>query len=119
MANPNIASLGTLNGVTTLVSSIATGTGSTLIAAVTTNHVYKLNSVTIANKTGSAATITVAITRSGTDYYLAYQISVPANASLNVLGKDMQIYLQESDVLKAIAGTGSALDAVCSYEDVY
>lgn len=118
MANPNIVNVTSILGVTNLTSSVSTGAGSTLVSAVATGHVYKLNNITVANKTSSVATVTIAITRSSTDYNLAYQIPVPANSSLNVIGKDMLIYLQEGDSIKGIAGTSTALDSIVSYEDI-
>lgn len=117
MANPNIVSVTSILGTTTLVSSLGT-TATTLIASVTTSHVYKLNSITVANKTGSQCYVTVYITRSATNYNLAFQIPIPANSTINLLGKDMQVYLQESDVLTGLSQTATALDVVCSYEDI-
>ena len=117
MANPNIVSVASILGVTTLVSSLGT-TATTLVSSVTSAHVYKLNSITVCNKTGSQCYVTVYVTRSATNYNLAFQIPIPANATLNVLGKDMQIYLNESDVLTGLSQTASALDVLVSYEDI-
>jgi hypothetical protein len=117
MSAPNIASLSSIIGKTAMVSSVATG-GSSIIASVTANHVYKLNSVIAANKTASAAYITLYITRSAVNYNIAYQITVPANASLIIVGKDAPLYMEESDVLTGIAGTATAIDVMASYEDI-
>lgn len=119
MADPNIISTTSITGTTKVVTSIiTTGSGSTLVDTVSSGYVYKLNSVVIANKTASAATISVAIVRSATNYYLVNTVSVPGYSSLVVVNKDMQIYLQENDSLIGIAGTSSALDGVASYEAI-
>lgn len=117
MANPNIANTTSILGVTNVLSSVVTGT-STIISSVTTNHVFKLNTVVAANKTGSTANITLMLNRNSTNYNLAYQLSVPSNASIILIGRDSPIYLQESDALTATAGTASAIDIVASYEDI-
>jgi hypothetical protein len=117
MSAPNISALTSILGKTATVSSIATG-GSTVIASVTASHVFKLNSITVSNKTGTACYVTIYITRSAVNYNIAYQISIPANTTLNVLGRDMGLYLEESDVLTALSQTASALDALASYEDI-
>ena len=117
MANPNIAAATSILGVSGMVSSVAT-TGSTLLGAVTTAHVFKVNSITVANRTASACWVTVSVTRSAVAYNLAYQIQIPAYAVMNVLGKDMGIYLNEADTMTVTAQTASALDAIVSYEDI-
>lgn len=117
MANPNIAALSNVYGTTNVVSSVSTG-GSTVISSVPASTVYKVDTVTAANKTGTAATITLYVTRSAVNYNIAYQITVPANATLVLIGKDSIIYMNESDVLTAVAGTGSAIDIVAAYEAI-
>jgi len=117
MANPNIAGLTYIYGTTNVVSSVSTS-GSTVISSVPSATVYKVDSVVAANKTGSSATITLYVTRSSVNYNIAYQITVPANATLVIIGKDSFIYMNESDVLTAVAGTSSAIDIVASYEAI-
>ena len=73
----------------------------------------------IANIDGTnAASIDVWITRSSADYYLAKTISVPADATLVVIDKNMGLYLMESDILKIQASAAGDLSAVCSYEEI-
>ena len=117
MANPNIVSLTSILGVLTPVTSISTGT-STLISAPSTGHVFRNVSITISNKTGTNCWVTVYIGRGLAVYYLAYQMTVPANATLNLTGRDLGLYLQDTDSVTGIAQTASALDALCTYEDI-
>jgi len=115
----NIANVATITGSTSAYSSVPT-TGATIINSVPSSHVYKINSVLACNKTGTAAWVSLALYRNFTFYTLAYQMSVPANATLVVIGKDAPIYLMDttSDSLSALAGTSSAIDIITSYEDL-
>ena len=77
----------------------------------------KVNSLVIANIDGTnAASISVWITRSSTDHYLLKTVSVPADATLVAIDKNMGLYLMENDILKCQASTAGDLSAVCSYE---
>jgi hypothetical protein len=75
----------------------------------------------VSNTTGSAVAASVAIANnatfaSGTAYYIAYQISVPANASLIVTDKTTSFYVTENQSVGVTSGTGSALTYVASFE---
>jgi hypothetical protein len=75
----------------------------------------------VSNVTASAATISVAISNnatyaSGTAYYIAYQISVPAGATLVVVDKTSAFYITENQSLGVIVGTASALHIVASFD---
>ena len=83
------------------------------------NKLQKINSLVIANIDGTnAATIDVWVTRSSADYYIAKTISVPADATLVVIDKNMGLYLTENDVLKIQASAAGDLSATCSYEEI-
>lgn len=117
MANPNIVAVASIVGVTNVALSVATG-GGFIIGSVPTGHVYKVNSLTVSNKTASNCTVQVYLTRSAVNYYFCYNVVIPANSVLSVIGKDMQIYLNEADQLGVAAGTAASLDAFASYEDI-
>ena len=55
---------------------------------------------------------------SGTAYSLAYQISVPANASLIVTDKTTSFYITENQSVGVTSGTGSALTYVATFEAI-
>jgi hypothetical protein len=116
----NLANLTNITGTTSAYNSVPTG-GAIIINTIQTNHVYKLGTVIAANKTASAATVTVVVYRNSSSYYtLAYQMSVPGNASIVIVGKDNPVYMMDtsSDVLSAQAGTSNAIDIFASYEDI-
>jgi len=97
--------------------SAMTGTINISGTASNSNKVLKVNALYVANIDGTnAADLTVDILRSGTRYRLASTVSVPADATLDVISKS--IYLEEGDILRLTAGANSDLEAVCSYEEI-
>jgi hypothetical protein len=120
MANPNIVNVTSIYGNTTyLVPSTTAATAWTaLTPAVGT--VNKVNNIVASNVTGSAVAVTVSINSAtgggGTAYEIAYQISVPANASLIIIDKTTSIYVGEAQSIVVTVGTGSAIELTSSYE---
>jgi len=129
MANPNIVNVTTINGVTTYLTPSVTTAVVLLPNAASSNKVFKINQIVVANTTGTAANTTVSIYTNGavaqgsapsggTAYPVASAISVPANASLIVVDKTTAIYLQEGTSISVTSGTASALTYSISYEDI-
>lgn len=129
MANPNIVNVTTINGVTTYLTPSVTTAVVLLPNAASSNKVFKINQIVVANTTGTAANTTVSIytngavaqgsaPSSGTAYPVASVISVPGNASLIVVDKTTAIYLQEGTSITVTSGTASALTYSISYEDI-
>lgn len=122
MANPNIVNVTSIFGNTTYLipSTTSATTWTALTPAVGT--VNKVNNIVAANVTGSAVAVTVsinsAISGGGTAYDIAYQISVPANASLIIIDKSTSIYVGEAQSIVVTVGTGSALELTSSYEAI-
>ena len=127
MSNPNIAALTTLTGNTTYLTPSGTTAVVLLPNAASSNLVYRINQIVVANTTGTAAAATVSIYTNGavaqgsapsggTAYPIASAISVPANASLIVVDKSTAIYLNEGTSISITSGTGSALTYSISYE---
>jgi len=132
MANPNIVNVTSIYGNTayvipasTSVSVAWTYNGTTTLTGLTpaSGTVNRVTSIVVSNVTGSAATTTVAIANnatygSGTPYYIAYQISVPANASVIVTDKTSSFYVTESQSVGVISGTSSALVYTATFEAI-
>ena len=122
MANPNIVAVTSIYGSTTYL--IPTGTSATTWTALTPSvgTVNKIGSIVATNVTGSSATITVSINSAaaggGTNYRLAYQVTVPANASLIVVDKSTAFYLGEAQSIVVTSGTTSAIELTSSYEAI-
>jgi hypothetical protein len=122
MANPNIVNVASIYGSTTyLVPTTTTATAWTALtpAAGTVN---KVGSIVATNVTALAATITVsinsAVSGGGTAYRLAYQMSVPANASLIVVDKSTSIYVGEAQSIVVTSGTTNAIEMTATYEAI-
>jgi len=122
MAAPNLVSPTTINGKTVQVNLSTTSATSVLSNAASSGKVLKVNALYVANTTASPANITInqysAAALGGTAYPIASTVAVPGNATLVVIDKDAYVYLEENTSLGATAGTGSALQIVCSYEDI-
>ena len=117
MANPNVVAVSSIYANTAVDADVAASAVSLLTCA--SNKLIKVNSLIIANIDGTnAATIDVWVTRSSADYYIAKTISVPADATLIVIDKNMGLYLTENDVLKIQASAAGDLAATCSYEEI-
>jgi hypothetical protein len=116
MAAPNIVNVSSITGKTTPLI-VTTANQDIVSNALSSNRLLKINSVLVSNINGaSAAQITVSLIRASTEYRLASTIFVPANASLVVVSKDAQIYLEEGDSLRVIGSANNFLHAICSYE---
>ena len=120
MANPNIVNVTSIYGDTSYL--IPSTTGATTWTALTpaSGTVNKVNNIVASNVTGSAVAVTVSINSAtgggGTAYRIAYQISVPANASLIIVDKTTAIYVGESQSVVVTVGTSNAIELTASYE---
>ena len=119
MAAPNIVNVTSIYGKT---MGAALGiSANTDILTCPANKVLKINSIIVANIDGiNTADVTVGFydDSAGARYRLAYTISIPADATLVVLGKDSPIYLEESDQIEASASAASDLEIIISYEEL-
>jgi len=133
MANPNIVNVTSIYGNTAYVIPSTTGAttswtynGTTTLTGLTpaTSTVNKIDQITVANTTSSAATCTVAIGNNATFgsatvvTYMAYQISVPPNASVIVSDKTTAFYITENQSVAVTSGTASALTYTASFEAI-
>lgn len=121
MANPNIVNVTTILGKT-VGYAVTTGlAGIGVSNTPNSNKIFKINSITCANIDGTnSADISVSVYKNqSTDFYLARTITVPADASLVILGKDSNpLYLEENDSLRALASANSVLQLLVSYEEI-
>ncbi len=123
MAAPNLLSLTTINGKTTIQTLADTAVNSLLSNASSSGKVLKVNSIIVANIDGSsAANITVnyndGAAGAGTNYAIASTISVAADSTLVVLDKATSLYLEEARSITAQASAANDLTVCISYEDI-
>lgn len=120
MANPNIATATNIFGRT--IGMAVTTSTQNLTGTVPLNRIYKINSLIIANISGTAAAdvnVTLLDSSAGTSYNLAYTITVPADSTLVVISKDTQIYIEEQDNINITCSANSTLHAIVSFEEIY
>ena len=116
MAAPNIVGVTTITGKTA-VQAVTTSATAIVTNSAASGKVFKVNALYVSNVDGtSAADINVDIFRSSTAYHIAKTVSVPADATLDIISKS--IYLEEGDSLRLTASANSDLEAVCSYEEI-
>ena len=133
MANPNIAALTSIYGNTAYVIPSTTGAttswtynGTTSLTGLTpaSGTVNKITGLIVSNTTSTAATATVGIGNNATFgsatviSYMAYQITVPANASLIVVDKTTDLYITENQSVGVTSGTASALTYTAVFEAI-
>ncbi len=130
MAAPNILGLTTATGKTTYLTPSATTAVVLLPNAASSGKVFKINQILAANVNGTnAVDCTVSIYTNGavaqgsapsggTAYPIASTISVPADASLIVVDKTTQIYLEEGTSIIVTSGTASGITYSVSYEEL-
>ena len=116
MATPNLINVDT---ITPVINVLAVTTSRVAIVDVAAEYCAKINSMIIANVDGTnAADITVEISiDNGSNYFaIAKTISVPADSSLSLIGKDNGFYLDETDLLTITASAAGDLVATVSYD---
>ena len=119
MAAPNIVSVSSIYGKT--MGAALSTTVTTDILTCGANKVLKINSIIVANVDGSNnadATVYFYDSSAAARYALAYTVTVPADSTLIVLGRDSAIYLEESDQIEAGASATGDLQIIISYEEI-
>jgi hypothetical protein len=118
MAAPNIVNVSTITGKT-VGAALTTSSADIVTNTAASGKVFKINAIYVANVDGTNnADVTVAFYNADntTSYKLAHTITVPADATLDVLSK--AIYLEEGDKITALASAASDLEIVVSYEEI-
>lgn len=130
MAAPNILNLNTATGKTTYLTPGGISALVLLQNPASSGKVLKVNQIVASNiTTATAINATVAIYTNGgvsqgsapsggTAYPIAAAIAVPAQASLIVVDKTTQLYLEENTSITVTSGSASNLVFTVSYEEL-
>jgi hypothetical protein len=122
MAAPNLINPGTITGKTTYLTLANTTETDLLVNASGSNKALRVTAIYAANIDGVVSvdcTLRIYNAASGgTGFPLANTITVPADATVVLVGKDAPIWLEENNRLTVQASAGNDLTVVCSYEDV-
>lgn len=123
MAAPNIASPTTITGKTAVVNLSSTSATAVVSNAASSGKVFKVNTLIVSNVDGTNnANITISYYSQddigGTATEITSTVSVPADSTLVVIGKDTYIYLEEDRSIGATASAANDLKVICSYEEI-
>ena len=102
------------------ISSVSNSSAETIITAPSSSQVIVIG-LQLANKGASEIKATVTIGNSADsdtgDITVIYQVAVPKNSMVSVLVGD-KIVMEQSDTLKVLSDTATALDATASYLEI-
>lgn len=118
MAAPNIVNVATITGKT-VGAALGTSSADIVTNAGGSGKVFKVNAIYVSNVDGvNNADVTVGFYDASvtTTFKLANTITVPADATLDVVSK--AIYLEEGDKITALASASGDLEIVVSYEEI-
>jgi len=116
MAAPNIVNVTTITGKTA-VQAVGTSATAIVTNSSSSGKVFKINALYVSNVDGTNNSIvSVDVYRSTTAYHIAKTITVPADATIDVISK--AVYLEEGDALRLTASASNDIEAVCSYEEI-
>lgn len=121
MANPNIVGVTTINGNNNSIQ-VTSNAAHLVRNGSTSNAVYKINQIYISNVDTSVAdqvTVTLVTDPQGTPTtrHIAKSISVPAQATLEVLSAPF--YLKENQDIQVVGAAASGdLEAVATWEEI-
>jgi hypothetical protein len=122
MAAPNLHAPTTITGKTTYLTLANTNETDLLVNAASSGKALRVTMVTLANIDGVNnvdATVKIYTAASGgTGHALASTITIPADATVVLLGRDSSVWLEEDRRLTVTASAGGDLAVVCSYEEV-
>ena len=130
MAAPNIVNVATITAKTTSLTPSGTTAVVLLPNAAASGKVFKINSLIASNVDGTNAVNTTvsyytngavaqgSAPSGGTAFPIVSTVSVPANASLIVIDKSTQLYLEEGTSVSITSGTASKITYVVSYEEI-
>ncbi len=116
MTAPNILAASTITAKTTSISS-TTVMGNVVVNSIHSSSVTKINSLIVANYTNSSVGAWVDVFRNGAVYsIIAGNVGVPAYSTMVVVAKDMAVYLEEGDAIRANTTANSSAYITTSYE---
>jgi hypothetical protein len=123
MPLPNLNNPTKVEGRNVIVSSLLTSASGILVNPSGSNETLRISSIYATNIDGSnSCDVNIYIVNSGVSPaatgYLAYTISVPADASLLPLTKDSNTYIMENQSLFASASATGDISLIINYEDI-
>lgn len=122
MAAPNLSSPTSITGKTTYLDLTSTSETDLLVNAASSGKALRVTFLALCNVDGTAtvdATVRIYSAASGgTGYEIVSTLTVPADATVTPLGRDLSLWLEEDRRLTVTASAADDLVVVCSYEEV-
>jgi hypothetical protein len=123
MANPNIATATTVLANNAQISLTATTATQLITNAASSGKVFLIDSIIVANVDGTnACDVTVtrfqSATNTGTAFAIASTVTVPADATLIVVGKDNPINLTENESIYVTASAANDLVVDANWKEL-
>ena len=123
MANPNIATATSVLANNAQVSLTATTATQLITNAASSGKVFLIDSIIVANVDGTnACDVTVtrfqSATNTGTAFPIASTITVPADASIIIVGKDNPINLTENESVYVTASVANDLVVDANWKEL-
>lgn len=122
MAAPNLAAPTNITGKTTYLDLASTSETDLLVNAASSGKALRVTFLGLCNVDGTNdvdATVRLYSAASGgTGYEIVSTITVPADATVTPLGRDLSLWLEEDRRLTVTASAADDLVVVCSYEEV-
>jgi len=122
MAAPNLASPSSITGKTTYLDLTSTSETDLLTNASASGNALRVTFLALCNVDGTNdvdATVRIYSAASGgTGYEIVSTMTVPADATVTPLGRDLSLWLEEDRRLTVTASAADDLVVVCSYEEV-
>ena len=116
MAAPNILSASIITGKQYGAALDTTTTTSLVANAASSDDLYKINSIIASNNHGSSSASVTVNFNDGTRWTIASTVTVPADSTLVILGKDSPIYLEEGFTIEGGASADDDCDLIIAYE---
>lgn len=123
MANPNLNSATNVYANNAQVSLTTTNATQLVSNAASSGKVFLIDSIIVANVDGAnACDVTVtrfqSATNTGTAFPIAFTVTVPADASLIVVGKDNPISLTENESIYVTASAANDLVVDANWKEL-
>jgi|688.fasta_scaffold402560_2 hypothetical protein len=115
MAAPNLINSTTVLGKRAY-AILTTSMANVITNGSTSGNLIKISEMSISNISSLAILTNVAVGRGTTLYYLAGNISVPANSILTLVSRDSAFYMEEGDYLQANSSSATAGHVSVSHE---
>lgn len=121
MANPNVVSVQTVRGKTTVRSFVKTYPVNFLVNNSSSGEILKVNSLYVANKHTSPVNVTIQMvgtSTQGNTQNVIDNVAIAASSSMVLISKNTDLYITENTALSISSTQNDTISLVCSYEQI-